>query len=367
MTRVSDNIYDFPGREKFHVEATVNIQAESLKKWTANVMSSVGMSKDDAQIMAEVLVESDLLGVDTHGLYKIGLWVKRALQGGSDPKAEFRIMHEAKTTAAVDAGTGFGQVMGYKGMQLAMEKADQYASGFVTIRNSTSLTAARYYAIQAAKQGKIGLVLTNADPVAAPWGGTTPMLGTNPWCIAVPGEEYPVVMDTASTVTAWTKLVVHANAGKKIPDGWALDANGNPTNDPIEGMNGSVLPMGGHKGFMFGMFADIFSGVLSGGAFLNQTLNYGVVEKPTNTAHFFGAFDVEGFMSLTEFKSRISQVISTLKSSEKAPGVEELRIPGEQTNRTYNERLITGIPINPRRLENMMAISEAQGIQMPAL
>lgn len=150
----NSTLYDFPGREKFIVSETAYISASALKQWTKNVMTSIEMSNHDADIMADVLVESDLLGVDSHGTYKIGLWVKRALQKGTDPKAEFQVIHETPTTAVVDAGTGYGQIMGTLAMNLAMEKSDQYGSGFVVVRNSTSLTAARYYALKAAKQGK---------------------------------------------------------------------------------------------------------------------------------------------------------------------------------------------------------------------
>ena len=190
-------------------------------------------------------------------------------------------------------------------------------------------------------------------------------MGTNPWCIAVPGETYPLVMDTASTVTAWTKLVVYANAGKKIPDGWALDAQGNPTNDPVAAMHGTVLPVGGHKGFMFGLFADILTGVLSGGAYLDQVLNYGHVDKPTKTSHLLAAIQVNAFMPEEEFKQRISDLIQRIKQSEKAPGVEEIRLPGERTHAIYQQRSREGIPLSPRRMQNILAISEKLNIMKP--
>ncbi|WP_209125648.1 Ldh family oxidoreductase [Alkalihalobacillus sp. BA299] len=365
MNTIDHTLYDFPGREDFSVTEMTHLSAAHLKEWTKEVFVSIGLSDEHATIMAEVLVETDLLGVDTHGTYKMGLWVKRALNRGSNPKAEFQVVHETHTTAVVDAQAGFGQVMGDLAMDLAMRKSDLFGSGFVVVRNSTSLTAARYYALKAAKAGKIGIVLTNADPVSAPYGGRTPMLGTNPWCIAVPGDEFPIVMDTATTVSNWTKLVVYSNADKSIPDGWALNADGEPTNDPNEAMKGSVLPVGGHKGFMFGLFADILSGVLGGGAFLNQVLSYGHVDKPTNTSHFIGAININGFMPEEEFKKRIHEVVKSLKGSEKAPGVNEIHIPGERTHKIYQERMSKGIPIEPRRMQNMMAISKELNMKIP--
>ncbi|MFC0560644.1 Ldh family oxidoreductase [Halalkalibacter alkalisediminis] len=367
MSTIDNTLYDFPGRENYPVSETVNLSAFELKRWTKEVLSLIGLSNKHATIMAEVLVESDLLGVDTHGTYKIALWVKRALNKGTNPKAEFQIVHETPTTAVVDAQAGYGQIMGSLAMDLAMKKSNLYGSGFVVVRNSTSLTAARYYALKAAKSGKIGMVLTNADPVSAPFGGKTPMLGTNPWCIAVPGEEFPIVMDTATTVSNWTKLVVYSNAEESIPDGWALNADGQPTNDPNEAMKGSVLPVGGHKGYMFGLFTDILTGVLGGGAFLNQVLSYGHVDQPTSTSHFIGAINVDGFMPEEEFKKRISEMVGSLKNSEKAPGVDEIRIPGEQTHKIYQERMSKGIPIEPRRMQNMLAISKELNVKAPPI
>ncbi|MET3504664.1 Ldh family oxidoreductase [Halalkalibacter oceani] len=365
MKAIDHTLYDFPGREQFSVDESMRIPATHLKTWTTEVLSAVGLSDDHAVIMANVLVESDLLGVDTHGTYKIGLWVKRALHHGSNPKAKFNVVHETPTTAVIDGQAGFGQVMGDLAMNLAMEKADAVGNGFVVVRNSTSFTAARYYTLKAARAGKIGIALTNADPVAAPYGGRTPMLGTNPWCIAVPGEEFPIVMDTATTVSNWTKLVVHLNEGSRIPDGWALNAAGEETTDPQAAMNGSVLPAAGHKGYAFGLFADILTGVLGGGAFLNQVLSYGYVDQPMNTSHFLGAISVDGFMPVQQFKQRIWEMVKALKESEKAPGTEEIRVPGERTHQIYKERSKEGIPIEPRRLQNMLAISHALSIKAP--
>ncbi|GAE28278.1 probable malate/L-lactate dehydrogenase [Halalkalibacter wakoensis JCM 9140] len=300
---MSTDLYDFPGRENYQVSETIYLSASRLKSWTKEVFMKLTLSEEHATIMSEVLVESDLLGVDTHGTYKIALWVKRLLEKGTNAHAQFQIVHETPTTAVVDAQAGFGQVAGFKAMDLAIRKSDQIGSGFVAVRNSTSLTAARYYALKAANAGKIGIVLTNADPVAAPFGGRTPLFGTNPWCIAVPGDEYPIIMDTATTVANWTKLVVYANEEKEIPGGWALDENGNSTVDPKEAMKGSVLHVGAHKGYMFGLFAEIFSGVLGGGLFLNQVLSYGRFDQPTNTSHFIGAMNVDALCLFRNLKT----------------------------------------------------------------
>ena len=362
---MGSGVYDAPGRSADMGPLPETVQAGPLKAWCAAAMEAVGMSAQDAEIMAHVLVESDLRGVDTHGVLKMPLYVKRAKKGGSNPRAYFNIVRQSATTARIDAGAGYGQVIAWKAMGLAMDKARHHDTGVVSVFNSNTLTAERIYTLRAAEAGMIGICLSNADPQMAPFGGTTKMIGTNPWSVAVPGRRFPVVIDMSSTTSPWTRLALAAMKGEAIPEGWALDPEGVPTTDPVRGMEGTLTPLGGHKGYALGMMNELLTGVLGGGRMANEIPNYGVYAENTGVSHLLMAINVEAFLPLELFRDRVDRYVALLTQSPRAPGVEEILVPGERSHRTYLERSEKGIPLHSKLAENLVALGEELGVPFP--
>jgi len=358
--------YDLaPARVTGRVLPTV-VQAQPLKDWCIAVFEAVGLSHDDAVIMSHVLVETDLLGVDTHGVLKVPMYVRRAREGGDNPRAQFKILRESATTARVDADGGYGQVAGWKAMGLAVDKAAAHDVGFVSVFNSNTLTAARIYTMRAAEKGMIGICVTNGCPVMPPPGGQKRLVGTNPWSIAVPGGDFPVVMDSAVTTVPRTRLALAAMRGEPIPSGWATDAMGNPTTDLAAAINGMLLPMGGHKGYAWGVMADLLTGVLAGDRMANEVTHYGLYHQPTGVSHLLGAIRVDAFIPLEVFRARVAEYVRRLTSSPRTPAAAEILVPGQRSYRTRQQRSQHGIPLHRRLAENLLAVADELSVPFPA-
>lgn len=343
------------------------VSADALKEWASKVLVAVGVSKDDADVMAHVLVETDLMGVDTHGILKFPMYVARAKKGGDNPKAQLKILRESPVTALCDGEGGYGQIMGYRAMELAIAKAKESGVGFVSVGNSNTLTACRIYSDLAAENGCIGICVTNGTPAMAPPGGTEALLGTSPWSFAVPSHQFPVVFDMACTVVGWTRLALCAMRGENvIPDNWAVAKDGRRTTDVNEAMSGLMLPFGGHKGYALSVMAEILTGVLSGGRVADELGFYGNHEENTGVSHFLGAIRIDSFMPLEEFKTRVDCYIDHIKNCPKAEGAGEIYLPGERSMLTREKRLKTGIPLHTQLAKNLIAVGEELEIPFPA-
>ncbi len=342
------------------------VQADALKGWCADVMAAVGVSRKDAEVMAYSLVESDLMGVDTHGILKLPMYVSRAQKGGDNPKARLRVIQETATTARCDGEGGYGQIMGWRGMELAMEKAEKNGVGFVSICNSNTLTCCRVYSRLAAEKGYIGICITNGTPQMAPPGGRERLLGTSPWSFAVPGKEFPVMFDMACTVVGWTRMAMMASRGETtVPDNWAVTAEGKPTTDIDQAMNGLMLPFGGHKGYALSVMAELLTGVLSGGRVANELGYYGNHEENTGVSHLLGAIRIDSLIPLEEFKQRVEDYVRKLKYCPRTEGSSEILVPGERSARMEQERQTNGIPLHPSLARNLLAVGIELGIPFP--
>ena len=361
--------YNFSDGEKEKSEILPDrVQADALKEWCAQILIRTGVSEEDARIMAYVLVETDLMGVDTHGVLKFPMYVSRAKKGGDNPRARLRILREDATTALCDGEGGYGQIMGWRAMELAIRKAKETGAGFVSVRNSNTLTACRIYSRLAAEHGCIGICITNGTPQMAPPGGKQRLLGTSPWSFAVPGRQFPVMFDLACTVVGWTKMAMMAMRGETvIPDNWAVTEDGKPTTDVTEGMNGLMLPFGGHKGYALSLMAEILTGVLGGGRVADELGYYGNHEENTGVSHFLGAIRIESFMPLEEFRDRVDAYVCRLKNCPKAEGAGEIFVPGERSFRTAKKRQAEGIPLHPSLAGNLAAVGREMGLPFPGV
>ena len=353
------------------------ITEQSLRAFTQNIFLSMGCSAEHAALSADVLLQADLRGIDSHGVARligyVRLWEAKRINASPN----ITIVHETPTTATVDGDAGLGLVVAPFAMQLAIKKAMLYGSGWVSVRNSNHFGIAGYHALIAVEKDMIGFAMTNASPLVAPTFANERLLGTNPMCYAFPAGKYPpVVVDMATSAAANGKLEIAQRLEKQVPEGWIQDANGKFTTDPHAlKSGGSLLPLGGdkdhgsHKGFGLSATVDILSAVLSGA-------NYGpwvppfvaFLDPPTDPVglgigHFVGAMRVDGFRPVDEFKTHLDNWINRFKSASTIDPKQKVIIPGEPELEAETDRKLNGIPLVDAVLNDLNGLAAKFGIE----
>jgi len=337
------------------------VRADRLRAFVARLFAAVGVPDADAETVAEVLVEADLRGVESHGTTRVAGYVSMIKGGLLNPKPTVEVLRDTPSTAMLEGDRAFGIVVAARAMRLAIDKAARAGVACVTARNVTHTGMVGFYPMLAARAGMLGVAMNNGPAILPPFGGRTPTVATNPFSVAVPaGAERPIVLDMATSIVAGGKLRLAAKKGLPIPEGWALDRNGVPTTDPGEALfHGFIQWAGGYKGFGLATVVEVLSGVLSGGLFgrdVPAMRDFG--RDPLITSAFFMAINVETFMPLAEFGARVDRLIGHVKSSAPAPGVEEVFVAGELEFRRQAERARDGIPLSDvvcRELERLAA------------
>ncbi len=349
---------------------------EHLREFTERVFRSAGVPEADARQAADVLLASDLRGIDSHGLARLQGYYELLAAGRINPKPRIRVVRELPGTATVDGDNGLGLVVGPAANAIAMEKADVVGSGWVGVGNTNHFGIAGYYPLQALARGMIGWAMTNASKLVAPVWSAERMLGTNPIAIAFPGKtEPPIVIDMATSAVAYGKIEIAMRHQKPIPEGWAVDASGAPTTDPTAMVGGgSLLPLGGdrerggHKGYALSAMVDILCGALTGanwGPFAPPfALRQHVPERSVGRGigHFFGALRIDGFLDPDEFGSQIDDWIRTFRASRPVPGTPGLVIPGDPEREAEAARRASGIPLVPAVVNDLRAVARQSGV-----
>ena len=349
----------------------------ALRTFTENVFLAMGCSPAHAALAADVLIRADMRGIDSHGVARLSgyvrLWEKKRINTTPDIK----IAHQTPTTATIDGDAGLGLVVAPYAMQVAIDMAKQYGSGWVSVRNSNHFGIAAHHALRAVEQDMIGYAMTNASPLVAPTFSNERMLGTNPMCYAFPAGKYPpVVVDMATSAAANGKLEIAQRAGKPVPEGWIQDEQGSFTTDPHAlKKGGSLLPLGSdrehgsHKGFGLSATVDILSAVLSGAnygpwvppfvAFLNPP------DDPVGAGigHFLGAMRVDGFRPVTDFKLHMDNWIQRFKDARRIDPDQQVIIPGEPELEAEADRAINGIPLVDAVVDDLNAVADKFGIE----
>jgi LDH2 family malate/lactate/ureidoglycolate dehydrogenase len=313
------------------------------------VATAVDVAPDDAARFAEALVEADVCGTSTHGVSRLGIYMRRIRRGLIQPRAKLRIERERAATLALDAGNGLGQVMALQALDLLMPRAKAAGVAAATIRQSQHFGALSYYCNLAAERGQILFATTNGEPAMSPAGGCQPYFGTNPIAVSFPtGKGFPIKIDLATSIVARGNIIAAQKQGRPIPAGWALDPAGEPTTDAAAALLGTVLTMAGHKGFALALMVETFSGVLSGAAVGSAIGSmYKDLDRPQDVGHFFLLLDISAFLDLAEFTRRMDRAIDEIKACRKRPGVEEILVPGERSHRVALRNRRDGIPIDP--------------------
>jgi len=309
------------------------------------LLKKLGASDEEAEATAEVLTEADARGLASHGLLRLPYILSALKRDTIIPNAKVRVVKETPATALIDGGHGLGHHVALRAMRLAIEKAKKQGIAAVGVYNSNHFGIAGYYAELAMREGLIGIVTTTTDALVHPWGGVEPLLGTNALAIGLPTEP-PVLLDMATSEAARGKLVEAMKRGQKIPPGWAIDREGRPTTDPAEGLEGALSPFGGPKGYALAFVLELLAGPLvraAAGKEVVGTLE--PIEGFCTKGDLMIALDPAAFGVPEEFRERSSKFISAIKASRKAPGVEEILVPGEPERRAREQSLREGITI----------------------
>lgn len=335
------------------------VSPERLRALVARIFTSEDLPEEDAAGVAEILVEADLRGVESHGTTRVAGYCSMIRLGLLNPRPKIEVLRETPSMAMLDGDRGFGMVVARRAMEIAIGKAVQTTIACVTIRSVSHTGMIGFYPMMAARAGLVGVALNNGPKILPPFGGTSPTLATNPIAAAFPAlEEPPIVLDMATSMVAGGKLRLAAKKGLPIPEGWALDRHGVPTTDPTEAIfHGFLQWTGGYKGFGMATVIEALSGVLGGGLFgtdVPALKSFG--QDPLITSGFYLAINPAHFMALDEFRGRIDRLVRQVKASERARGVEEVFVAGEIEFRKRAERLQRGIPLSDvvyRELETL--------------
>ncbi len=349
------------------------LDAAILKSFVRDVFIKLKVPSKDAEIIADVLISSDLRGIDSHGIQRCRMYYERIKQGIYNPKTDIEIIKDEGATAVIDGKCGMGQIIGYKAMKLAIEKARKFGVGAVAVRNSTHFGFAGYYSLMAIREGMIGFTTTNARPAVPPTFGVEPMLGTNPLTYGAPtDEEFPFIIDCATSIIQRGKVEVYNRIHKPLPNGVIITKDGNSETDP-EGVlhdlgerTAALLPLGGkgestsgYKGYGYATFAEILSAALQDGVYLKDTA--GVMENgqlKLKVGHFFLAINIKNFIPLNRFQNITGNIMRELRSSKKAPGAERIYTAGEKEYIDTQERLETGIPLTKSVQEDIKIMQQ---------
>lgn len=333
-----------------------------LERFVVDVFKALGVPPVEARICADVLMESDRRGIDSHGVGRFKpIYYDRIRKGVQNPVTHIEIIRNKGATAVLDGHNGMGQVIAFRAMEMAIRKARDYGLGMVAVRNSTHYGIAGYYPLMAASQGMIGISGTNARPSVAPTFGVENMLGTNPLVFAIPtDEDFPFCIDCATSVTQRGKIETYARTGKPLPPGWVIDRKGRTRTDPEQVLKdlvagrAALTPLGGlgedtggHKGYGYSVAVEMLSAALQGGSYLHMLtgLENGR-PAPPRLGHFFIAISVEHFTDLGSFKAITGDICRRLRNSQKAPGATRIYTAGEKERRAWLERKDKGVPLD---------------------
>ncbi len=351
------------------------LDIEYLERFMRDALIAAGVPKNDAAIVADVLIESDRRGIDSHGIGRLKpIYIDRIRDKIMNPVTEIEIVRERKTTAVIDGHNGLGHVVSKKAMEMAIQKAKEHGLGMTVVRNSTHYGIAGYYASMATKADMIGITGTNARPSTAPTFGVENMLGTNPITFGIPSdEEFPFMLDCATSVTQRGKLEVYGRAGKELPPGWVIDEQGRARTDTqqvlVDLTKGlaALAPLGGlgedgagYKGYGYATVVEILSAALQDGAYLKMLNGFDEQGKkiPYPLGHFFIAINVEEFIDVKRFKAITGDILRQLRNSKKVPGAERIFTAGEKEWLHWQYRKAHGCPVPPSLQKDMKTLRD---------
>lgn len=337
-----------------------------LEAFVTRVLTTVGLPASDAEQVARLMILADRRGSDGHGIFRLPQYVRRIRAGGMNVRPNICVTQETEATALVDGDNAMGHLVMQFAAKVAIEKAQRVGAAWVGARQSNHAGPAALYAMMPLERNMIGVYLAvGSANHMPPWGGVELLLSTNPIAFAIPTlEEPPVVLDIATSVTAYGKVKTKAQRGEPMPEGWMIDASGRSLTDPRRAEEGFLLPIGGYKGYGLALIFGLLAGTLNGAAFGRDVIDFNKDDKtPTNTGQAIVALDVSRFSPVETFKRNVDQVIREMRSSRKMSGVERIRLPGEQSHATWLERSATGIPMIDTLYKDLQRLASDLGVE----
>lgn len=345
---------------------------ETLNKLCLDAFGKFGFTPEESEIIRDVLLMSDLYGIESHGMQRMVRYHKCIEKGMIQVDAKPEIVFESPVSAVIDGHDGMGQLIGHAAMKLAIDKAKTNGVGIVTVRNSNHYGIAGYYANMACKEGLMGFSCTNSEAIMVPTNGRMAMLGSNPIACAFPAEPFDFFFDASTTVVTRGKLEMYNKMEKPLPEGWALDKDGHPSSDAPDVLanivaknGGGIMPLGGsteqlgsHKGYGYGMLCEIFSSILSMGA----TSNYCMTEGRGNICHGFMAINPAFFGDPAAIKEHFSAYLQELRDAPKADGQTHIYTHGEKEVAAVKDRTENGIPVNDNTMVEVWDLCQYLGM-----
>lgn len=349
----------------------VRVSAEELEPFVDEIFRRAGLAADDAAFSARCLVETNLWGIDSHGVLRLPAYVQRLRKRAMNPQPRTRLVRGSQGLEVVDGDDGPGFLVGRDAMLRAIELAEAHNVGIVGAIRSNHFGAAALYARLAAERGMVGIAMTNVIPNVVAPGGSKPVTGNNPIAIAIPTyADFPFVLDMSLSAVAGGKLLLASKKGEKIPLDWATDKDGRPTDDPDKAFAGFLLPMGGFKGLGLSYAVDILCGLITGGVFGDQMKSmYAHPDDPSLTGHLMIAVNLAAIITPEEMKARMAAFHARIKASPMLDPKAEMFLPGEIEHRTAQRRLEHGIPLPPKLHNELVALGAELGAVrlLPAL
>lgn len=345
--------------------SSTNVNHETLQTFTEAVFTGAGMEKNDAATCAECMVQTNLWGIDSHGVLRLPIYIKRLLSGAVKKLPNITSVKDAGALEVIDGDDGCGYLVGSAAMEKALEKAEKYSLAAVGAIRSSHFGAAALYTKMAAERGMVGVAMTNVVPNMVVPGGSRPIVGNNPLAISVPTfGDFPFTLDISMSAVAGGKLLLASKKGEKIPFDWATDKKGRPTDDPDKGFAGFLLPLAGHKGYGLALAVDLLSGLMTGGSFLHELRGlYTHSDQPSKSGHFFMAINPLALMSKGEFKDRMTDFYRQIKESPMWDDSREMLMPGEIEYRMDRERRREGIALPPDLIAELNKLAADLKIQ----
>jgi len=338
---------------------------DQIEAFMARCFAGAGLPDADAKSVAHMMAEADMLGKDSHGIFRLPGYIGRIKAGGFNPTPEMKVEREFAATALLNGDNGMGHLVVKKAADLAIEKAKTAGVGWVGLHHSNHAGAASVYSNMALEHNMIGLyVAVGSANHLPPWGGTEMLLSTNPIAVSIPGdEENAIILDMATTVTSYGKVKVYAQRGMEMPEGWMINQDGSPLTDASKSDTGFLLPIGGPKGYGLALIFGILGGTLNGANFGRNVVDMNAdPSSVTNTGQFYLAINIEAFIDPAQFKCEIDEVIRQMRSSPTMGGFDRVRLPGESAHAAYADRIANGVPLPDPLLTNLAKVADDLGV-----
>lgn len=341
--------------------------AADTHRFILEAFTAAGLPEDRALAMADSMIFASLRGVDSHGISRCGIYLRRLETGLVDRDAEVEVVRSNASSALLDAHNTVGQYASLKAVELARSMAEANGIGMVGVARSNHFGAAGFYVKKLADAGLIGITGANSTKAMVLWGASKPFLGTNPLACAAPAGKFPpLILDMATSVVARGRIRRALDQGERIPSDWAIGSDGRRTTDPAEAYKGYVLPFGGPKGSAIALFIEILAGVLTGAAVGPEIGSlYSDFDRPQGLGHFFIALSPERFIGREAYNRRMELLVETVKALPASEGNTEVLLPGEIERRHEEKRRVDGIPVPSDVLKMLQEVSERYSVPLP--